>query len=100
MLSVAPKPQKDNAFFCSYDGTGSYTMFLTGNEMAQKVLAGIKQIFSGTYKKLYFAARPVCLTYENFTQSYAPYWGCTEIQNKTAEFLAKIKPDILIISQK
>uniref|UniRef100_A0A914PKM6 SGNH domain-containing protein n=1 Tax=Panagrolaimus davidi TaxID=227884 RepID=A0A914PKM6_9BILA len=99
MLSIAPKPEKGNAFFCSYEGTGKLTMFLTGNDMAQKVLAGVKEVFSGTYKKLYFAARPVCLTFETFTQNYAPYWGCSEIQNKTAEFLAKIKPDVMIIAQ-
>ena len=99
LLEIAPKPSKKTAFFCSYEGTGNLTMFFTGNDFALRQLAGVKKALSTVYKKLYFAARPVCLVFEDFTKDYAEHWGCTEVYNKTTEFVQKLKPDVLIISQ-
>ena len=102
MLAVVDnkKPRKKAAFFCSYDGPGKATVFFTGNSFALRQIAGIKESLKGKYKKLYFAARPACLTFESFNDGYERYWQCDEIRNKTVQFLEKFRPDFLIITEK
>ena len=62
-LEFAPKPTKAQAYFCSYDGTGNLTVFMTGNDFAVRQLAGVKKALSKVYKKSYFAARHICLIF-------------------------------------
>ena len=100
MLEIVPRPTKSAAYLCSYDGPGKAKIFVTGNSFALRQLAGIKKVLKGKYKKLYFAARPACLTFESFNTQLDDYWRCAEIENKTIQFLEKFKPDILIISQR
>ena len=102
MLAVVGnrKPTKPGAFFCSYNGSGKATVFFTGNSFALRQINAIKESLKGKYKKLYFAARPACLTFESFNEGYDRYWQCDEIRNKTVEFLAKFKPDFLVITEK
>uniref|UniRef100_A0AC35GM62 SGNH domain-containing protein n=1 Tax=Panagrolaimus sp. PS1159 TaxID=55785 RepID=A0AC35GM62_9BILA len=94
------KPTKSGAHYCSYEGTGNLTIFFTGNSFALRQLAAVKTALKSMYKKLYYVARPACLTFEFFNIGYEKYWQCDELMNSTAKFLEKIKPDVLMISQK
>uniref|UniRef100_A0AC34Q3C7 SGNH domain-containing protein n=1 Tax=Panagrolaimus sp. JU765 TaxID=591449 RepID=A0AC34Q3C7_9BILA len=99
MLQVAKKPTADGAYFCSYDGPGDVTALFTGNSFALRQIVGVKKALQKHYKKIYLAARPACLVFEDFNDSLDKQWQCDELYNKTAEFVAKLNPDFLIITQ-
>lgn len=100
LLDVMSKPIKANAYFCSYSGYGDLTVFFTGNSFAFRQLYAVKMALNHIYKKLYFVARPACLVFEGLNLHQDKHWHCDEAYNKTAELLAKIKPDVVIISQR
>uniref|UniRef100_A0AC34R046 SGNH domain-containing protein n=1 Tax=Panagrolaimus sp. JU765 TaxID=591449 RepID=A0AC34R046_9BILA len=99
MLQIAKKPTRPAAYFCSYEGSGEVTALVTGNSYALRQIIGIKQALKSHYKKIYFAARPACLAFESFDEKTSGYWHCQEIKNKTLEFVSKLKPDFLVITQ-
>ena len=100
LLEVAPKPTKAAAYFCSYEGSGNAVIYFTGNSFALRQLHAIRKALNRVYKKLYFVARPACMTFEVFNKNLALYWECDEVMNKTVKFLEQIRPDIMIITEK
>ena len=99
MLKVVPRSSKGDAFFCSYKGTGNATIFFTGNSYALRQIYAVLDL-KDKYKKLYVAARPLCLAFEQFNGEYKEKFKCKEMFNSTTKFLQKFKPDILMISQR
>uniref|UniRef100_A0A7E4W315 Acyltransferase n=1 Tax=Panagrellus redivivus TaxID=6233 RepID=A0A7E4W315_PANRE len=99
ILEIYPKSNKSASFACSYKGHGNATVFVTGNSFALRQVKAVRAALNGNYKKLYFVARPGCITFDRHNDYMHPYYQCWEIRGKVLKFLKKIRPDVLVMTQ-